>query len=362
MHGLTDAPYSLRHVAEIYRAGGFVVVAPRMPGHGTTPAGLTVAVWPDWMAATRLAVRTAVARAGAGAPLHLVGYSNGGALATMYALEALRDPALARPDRLVLLSPMIGVTRFARFAGIAGWPAVVPGFLRAAWFDVIPEFNPFKYNSFAVQAAVQSHRLTRALQAELRRAVRDGAIAGMPPVLAFQSVVDSTVTASAVADELFARLPENGSELVLVDINRAATLAPVIAASADAEIGRVAPPPPRAYALTVVSNASPGDHAAVARTEPPGSGAVEVVDIGQAYPRDVYSLSHVALPFPLTDGLYGLDPDPDENFGIRIGTLAGRGETGVLSVGPEMLARLSANPFFDFFAARIDDAIAGAPQ
>jgi hypothetical protein len=35
----------------------------------------------------------------------------------------------------------------------------------------------------------------------------------------------------------------------------------------------------------------------------------------------VYSLSHVALPFPLSDGLYGLKPDPAERFGIHLGTL-----------------------------------------
>ena len=190
VHGLTDSPYSLRHIAMLYRDLGFVAIAPRMPGHGTTPGGLGAAVWTDWMAATRMAVREAVGRVGPDAPLHLVGYSNGGALVTKYALESLADPDLARPDRLVLFSPMIGVTRFARFAGIAGLPAVFPAFLRAAWFDLIPEFNPFKYNSFPVQAAVQSYRLTRTLQADLDRAARAGEIADMPPVLAFQSVLE----------------------------------------------------------------------------------------------------------------------------------------------------------------------------
>ena len=46
--------------------------------------------------------------------------ANGGALAVKYALDALENPQLARPDRLILLSPMIGITRFARLAGVAG--------------------------------------------------------------------------------------------------------------------------------------------------------------------------------------------------------------------------------------------------
>ena len=39
-----------------------------------------------------------------------------------YALDALENPQLTRPDRLVLISPMIGITAFARFAGLAGLP------------------------------------------------------------------------------------------------------------------------------------------------------------------------------------------------------------------------------------------------
>ncbi len=59
LHGLTDSPYSLRHIARRYRDEGFVAVAIRMPAHGTVPAGLTDVEWEDWDAATRLAVREA---------------------------------------------------------------------------------------------------------------------------------------------------------------------------------------------------------------------------------------------------------------------------------------------------------------
>ena len=132
LHGLTDAPYSMRHLAIRYRDQGFVAIVPRMPGHGTVPGGLTKADWQHWMAATRLAVREARARTAPDAALHLVGYSNGGALALKYALDSIEDARLARPDRLVLLSPMIGVTGFARFAGLAGLPAWLPAFAGAA--------------------------------------------------------------------------------------------------------------------------------------------------------------------------------------------------------------------------------------
>jgi alpha-beta hydrolase superfamily lysophospholipase len=323
-----------------------------MPGHGTTPGGLSVARWEDWAAATRLAVREARARA-PGGPLHLVGYSNGGALAVHHALEALREPALGVPDGIVLLSPMIGITQFAALAGIAGWPAVLPAFDRAAWFDLIPEFNPFKYNSFPVQAGVQSFQLTRVVRDGLIAAERGGEVAGLPPILAFQSVVDSTVLPAALVSELFARLPANGSVLVLFDLNRAARLAPLIRASAEARLEAILPAPPRRYDVVVVGNAGPDDYAAVAETTAAGDATGVRRDLGIAYPRDVYSLSHVALPFPLTDGLYGMAPDLQDDFGIRLGTLAAHGETGVIVPGPDMFARLTSNPFFELMAARI---------
>ena len=80
-------------------------------------------------------MREARRRIGPSRPLHLVGFSNGGALAMKYALDALDDAELTRPDRLVLISPMIGITELARFAGVFGWPAVFPRFAKAAWLE-----------------------------------------------------------------------------------------------------------------------------------------------------------------------------------------------------------------------------------
>ncbi len=157
LHGLTDSPYSLRHIAQRYRDDGYVAVAIRMPGHGSVPGGLTTVEWEQWTAATRLAAREARRRAGPGTPLHVIGFSNGGGLAMKYALEALSDKTLARPDRIVLISPMIGITSMARFAGVLGWPALFPAFAKAAWLGIVPEFNPFKYNSFRSTRHARPH-------------------------------------------------------------------------------------------------------------------------------------------------------------------------------------------------------------
>ncbi|GGJ38799.1 alpha/beta hydrolase [Neoroseomonas lacus] len=351
LHGLTDAPYSLRHLAEAYRERGYLAVAIRLPGHGIVPGGLTEAVWEDWMAATRLAVRAARARVPVG-PLHLVGYSNGGALALKHALDAVENPSLPRADRLVLLSPMVGVTAFARFAGLAGLPAFLPRFAKTAWLDILPEFNPFKFNSFPVNAARQTYRLTSALDAQLDRLAQAGRLAALPPVLTFQSVVDATVSTPAVLTRLYDRLPDNGSELVLFDLNRSMRFGPLFATGIDRVLDRILPPATRRYAVTVVGNDGV-TVAATARRIVPGSDIEATQPLGIDWPRDVYSLSHVALPFPASDGLYGGAPDPTDSMGVALGVLAVRGERGVLVMDAGFFTRVTWNPFFAYLLERV---------
>ncbi|MBV7486068.1 carboxylesterase [Bordetella sp. BOR01] len=357
LHGLTDSPYSLRHIAVHYQSVGYVVVAIRMPGHGTVPASLTDVEWRDWAAATRLAVREARRRVPAPRPLHMAGFSNGGALALMYALQALDDPSLAAPDRLVLISPMIGVTRFARFAGLAGLPAILPAFAKAAWLSIVPEFNPFKYNSFPVKAARESYSLTMALQDELASRGRNGGLDQLPPIISFHSVMDFTVSTRALINALYARLPENGSELVLFDLNRATKLGPLFRRGVEWTLAGTLPGERRNYRLTIVTNVSTSSSDMIERVTEAGS--VEVADrpIGISYPRDIYSLSHVALPFPTNDALYGQHPDNIEEFGISLGAMSMRGEVGVFVVGMDSLARLTSNPFYSYMLERIDGVI-----
>jgi alpha-beta hydrolase superfamily lysophospholipase len=253
---------------------------------------------------------------------------------------------------------MIGITAFARFAGIGGWPAVFPAFAKAAWLAVLPEFIPFKYNSFPINGARQSFQLTRALQAQIERQARGGKLGGLPPILTFQSVVDFTVSTRSIITALYTLLPANGSELVLFDLNRTVKFGPLLSTSADLILNRVLPPPPRDFRTTVLANEGPDSSAMIERTTEAGAAEERVRPLDLTYPPEVFSLSHVALPFPLEDGLYGMRPDPADDFGVQLGAIATRGERGALILSLDSLLRMSSNPFFPYMLERIDEAIA----
>jgi alpha-beta hydrolase superfamily lysophospholipase len=365
LHGLTDSPYSMRHVAELYRDRGFAAVAIRLPGHGTVPAGLVGIDWEDWFEATKLAVREAKRLAGPDRPLHLVGYSNGGALAIKYALDSIEDPGLVRPARIILFSPMIGVTEMARFAGVAGWPAVFPPFARAAWLGIMPEFNPFKYNSFPVNGARQSSLLTRTLQPRLARFAREGRLAEMPPVLTFQSVMDFTTSIRAVIHALHESLPDNGSELVLFDLNRSASYGPLMRPGTENILSEMLPAAPRDYSVSLVTNRSRQSREVTEVRVAAGSAREIRRDLELSFPPGVFSLSHIALPFPLDDSLYGIAPQGEPEFGVHLGAIAPRGERNTLIVSLDALARITCNPFHALAMEKIDAVIpprAGLPD
>jgi alpha-beta hydrolase superfamily lysophospholipase len=268
-------------------------------------------------------------------------------------LEEAEAGGATLPDQLVLLSPMVGVTPFARFAGLAGLPALLPAFAGAAWLSVLPEFNPFKFNSFPVNAARQSHQLTTEVQARLRRVTDAGRLQNLPPILTFQSVADSTVSTRAVISALHALLPAGRSELVLFDLNREARLGPMLSPGADAALAAM-PPAPRGFSLTLVTNAAPDSLTVEARRTAAGETAQTARALGLAWPPGLFSLSHVALPFPVEDGLYGLAPSAQDHFGVRLGTIAPRGENGVLVMSLDALLRISSNPFFPYMRERME--------
>ncbi len=353
IHGLTDAPYSMKAIAEHLKGLGYYSLALRMPGHGTVPAGLVKSGAQDWHAAVRLGVRHVRGRIGSGLPLVLVGYSNGGALVTRYTLDALEEPSLPQPDRLVLVSPMIGVTRAARLASVISALGFIPYFEKARWLDVVPEYNPFKYNSFPANAGRQTWEITRDLQERLVRAGADGRLARFPPVLTFQSLVDATVSTQAIVANLYDRLPKNGSALVLFDFNRHARLDAFIRPADHTLIARLFEGRSRDYRVTLVTNAHANTLEVAARDVAPGSTTPVDSPLGLEWSRDLFSMSHVALPFATSDPVYGSLAIETADGPVALGLLSPRGERAVLTVPIDVLMRVTSNPFFPYLAERL---------
>jgi alpha-beta hydrolase superfamily lysophospholipase len=343
----------MRRLAEIYRDLGYYALALRMPGHGTVPGALTESTWHDWAAAVRVGARHVTSRAGKGKPFHLVGYSNGGALAVDYALDVLEGARLPRPDRLVLVSPMIGVARAAGFARILGLLGVFPYFETSRWLDVMPEYIPFKYVSFPVNAATQTAALTEEIRAKTTRAAKKGALRSLPPILTFVSLVDATVRTDATVRDLYDRLDANGSELVVFDVNRSAVVRTFLKRREGHLLDELLPRRTRAYRLSVVTNSGPETRDVVERVVAAGTDESALRPLGLSWPEGVYSLSHVALPFPPDDALFGAGPLSDGTFRVRLGELQPRGERAILTVPVDQLMRLTWNPFFPLLEERV---------
>ncbi|MHC4960150.1 MAG: alpha/beta hydrolase [Planctomycetota bacterium] len=346
VHGLSDSPYSVRAVATRMHAAGAWVVGLRLPGHGTAPVGLVDVEWEDWAAAYRLAARHLKAKVG-DKPFYLVGFSTGAALAVEYSLAALDDDTLPRANGLLLMSPAIGVTPAAAMAvWIEGFGKLF-GLRKFAWTDIGPPTDPFKYISFAVNAGHQIYRLTTEIRTGLAESDR---LAEFPPVLAFQSAVDATVSIADLVSELMMRLPEAGHELVVFDINRVTEVEHLLKFDPrDTLLPLLEHSEPR-FTLSAIVNENETSDRLVVRTN--AAGQTIEMPLNLVWPRDVFSLSHVSLPFPPDDPVYGPEWRPDAMH-VQIGAAALRGENGVIQIAPADMLRLRWNPFYSYMIRRM---------
>ena len=362
LHGMSDSPYSLRRLGERLHAAGAHVIGLRMPGHGTAPSGLVELTWQDMAAATRLAMLHLAERVG-GRPIYIVGYSTGAALAVNYALARLEDETLPGIERLVLLSPAVGVSSMA---ALAVWQARLGhllGLEKLAWNLILPEYDPFKYGSFAVNAGDVVYQLTNEIQSRISDLDSAGKLGGLPQILAFSSIVDATVSTPALASGLFERLPARGHELVLFDINRTEEIEPLMRRDPGHAVEMIRQGTDQGFTLSVVTNKAPHSREVKVISRLPGKDGVSDSELGLSWPDDVYSLAHVALPFSPEDPLYGGDAS-GESPGISLGNIALRGERGVLQVAASDMLRLRWNPFYAYVEARLLEfvGLAGPPE
>jgi len=351
LHGLSDSPYSLRAMAEKLHSQGVWVVGLRIPGHGTAPSGLVKATWHDFAAATRLAINYLNDKEDEGIPFYIVGYSNGAALAVEYSLAVLEGEASPLPDKLLLISPAIGVAEVAKYAVWQSRLAAITGLEKFAWNSIQPEFDPYKYNSFAVNAGDQMFQLTQAISARISRLDTASGVQGFPPILAFQSVVDATVIPTALIDKLFSRLAVGDHELVLFDIDRRSEVEPFLKSDPEQMTRVLMGEQKLNFSVSLMTNKNSGTKEMHVEQKAALSSDVYTQASTLTWPNGVFALSHVSLPFPDDDPLYGSNVDKDINS-LQLGVVEFRGENGLLTVPQNQLTRLRFNPFYPYLEQR----------
>jgi esterase/lipase len=196
VHGLTDSPYFMRHLAAIFQESGFRVMAVLLPGHGTQPGDLLDVRWQEWARVVAYGVEQLAREAD---EVYLGGYSAGGAL-SIY--QSLRDK---RVHGLFLFAPALKISSRAAWANFHRFYS---GLLPAAkWVHINPDRDRYKYESFPKNAAAQMYALTQVLRSQLAKAK-------VPiPIFTVMSQDDVTVDAEAII-EFMALAPHPGNKLV----------------------------------------------------------------------------------------------------------------------------------------------------
>lgn len=183
VHGLTDSPYFMRHLAAIFQESGFRVMAVLLPGHGTQPGDLLDVCWQEWARVVAYGVEQLAREVD---EVYLGGYSAGGALSIYQSLRDKRVRGLFLFAPALKISPRAAWANFHRFYS---W--LIPA---AKWLNINPDRDRYKYESFPKNAAAQMYALTRALREKL---------AQMPvqiPIFTVMSQDDATVDAEAIID------------------------------------------------------------------------------------------------------------------------------------------------------------------
>lgn len=166
VHGLSDSPFVFRDMAGALAERCIRVRTLLLQGHGTRPGDLVAAraaVWRDQVRQHFQAFADGVDHAFIG------GFSLGGALATELALqENHSDQGSARPAGLLALAPAWELNGLRDYLWMAPYAALVRDFVEEE-----PELNPVKYESLAINAAVQIGEVRSRVQAilESRRTI-----------------------------------------------------------------------------------------------------------------------------------------------------------------------------------------------
>jgi hypothetical protein len=238
---------------------------------------------------------------------------------------------------------MIGINPMASITRLYHMVALVSGNQKAQWSGINAEIDPFRYSSWPMNASVQAWLVTQAVERQLFKLQKSGRMHEMPPVLAMQSVVDSTVIVPKLITTLFDRLSSASSELFLFDINRMDRFMNLFNRSFEHTIFPKLQRTDMPFTLSVLKNATPDSRRMLLQTRKGESWTETMTDY--SWPVGVASLSHLAVPIPPEDLIYGTK-EATAASGLPLGTLGMRAEPSSLLISNSLFYRCRNNPFY----------------
>jgi hypothetical protein len=104
----------------------------------------------------------------------------------------------------------------------------------------------------------------------------------------------------------------------------------------------------RPFRLTVLGNVRPNSEELSLKIRDDGVWTEQPLNM--SWPNGMVSLSHVAVPIPPDDPVYG---DGANTGGLSLGTLSMRAEPSALMIPSSLFVRCRQNPFYDFMEDRV---------
>lgn len=355
LHGLSDSPYHVRSLGALFQEEGYYVLGLRLPGHGTLPSGLLNVIWEEWMTATEWGAEqlNKIANERGGIPFYMGGFSTGGSLILNYTFNSLDNDKLYKPKKLFLFSPAIGVSKLAMFSSWHKSLSWIKYFDKFSWLDILPEYDPTKYNSFTKNAGRQIYLLTLENK-DLAKKIADGnRQEELPPMIAFQSLVDATVIPKDLI-EMYQKIGTSKDELFVFDINRAYKefIKEEILLNDPRNIDFEQSGKPSLHMLInkVKFDSILGPNACGVYSRNENGELINVYpEQSLVWPKDFFAISHVAVPISPKDEVYGASS--------RFSQLLVHGERNVLVISADDLMRIQYNPFFELMEMEIKDFI-----
>ncbi|MCW2545054.1 MAG: putative esterase/lipase [Frankiales bacterium] len=204
-HGFTGSTQSMRPWAEHLHAAGLTVVAPRLPGHGTSVKDMNTTRFSDWYATVEGAFDDLRGRCDT---VFVMGLSMGGTLALR--LAELRPSEVA--GLVIVNSALLTERKDARLLPVLA--RILPSFKGIGSDIKKPGVTELAYPHIPLKAALSLQQAWPVVKADLGKITC--------PVLAYRSVDDHVVEASSGAALL--QGVAHAEERLLLDSYHVATL------------------------------------------------------------------------------------------------------------------------------------------